>query len=313
MRTVFAGSGEFSRDLLRNLLLAGFELAGVITQPDRPAGRGLRLHATPVASLAEEKGLVVRRPPAPQDPGFRVTLRELQPDLLLVADYGHILPRAVLDIPPLGCVNVHPSLLPRHRGAAPIQRALMQGAPSTGVTLIVMDEGIDSGPVIAKEELEIADADDAGTLREKLALLGARMVEEFVPLYAAGRIAPEPQDERFATYAEPIRKGDLRIDWSRSARDIHNQVRALSPRPGAHTYLRGRRVKILRTRLRDDMVDIGVATLVSPTGQTLVAGAGKGALELQEIQPEGRRAMSAGEFMRGYRLRPGEGFGGGPA
>jgi len=307
------GSGDFSRDMLDILLGGGFALAAVITSPDRPAGRGLHPHSTPVKALAGEKGLAVLQPGNPREEGFLETLGGLHPDLMLVADYGHILPRPVLELPPRGCINVHPSLLPRYRGASPIRRALMDGLEVTGVTLMLMDEGMDTGPIISQTRLEVEETDDAGTLRGKLAALGARLVMEVVPRYASGGITPEPQDESLATHADPIAKSELEIDWSRPNQDIHNQVRALSPRPGAHTYLRGKRVKILRTGLRDNPEGLEAGAFIATNKTGLIAGTGRGALELEAIQPEGKKVMSAGEFTRGYRPRPGERFESRPA
>lgn len=310
MNTVFLGSGEFSRDLLRHLLRVGYGLDVVITRPDRPAGRGLRYRATPVKSLATDNDLTVYQPPGPQDPAFMDILDGLQPELVLVADYGYILPPAVLTFPPKGCVNVHPSLLPRYRGATPIQRALMDGVATSGVTLMLLDEGMDTGPVIAQKELAVEDDDDAGTLREKLASLGAEMFMECLPPYISGKLPPRPQDEERATYADPINKSELLIDWNCSARDIHNQVRALSPSPGAYSFLLRKRVKVLRARPAESIKVPGSGSLEIPEKDVLLVGTGEGVLQLEEVQPEGKRPMSAGEFLRGYRLQPGEGFSG---
>jgi len=308
LNTAFLGSGDFSRDLLYKLLRAGCEFAGVITRPDRPAGRGLRINPTPVKALAGEEGLEVYQPTGPKDPAFLSIMEELRPELLLVADYGCLLTRTVLEYPPYGCVNVHPSLLPRYRGAAPIQRALMDGARITGVTLMAMDEGMDTGGIIAQEEIGVEDRDDALALRSRLASLGARMVVGIVPLYLSGSVVPRPQEEESATYADPIRKPDLLIDWTHTALNVHNQVRALSPRPGAYTGFRGKRVKILRTLPREDIQRDRPGMLEVPEKDVILAGTGKGALQLEEIQPEGKKAMSAGEFLRGYRLLPSESF-----
>jgi methionyl-tRNA formyltransferase len=308
LKTVFLASGEFSRDLLRDLLRSDFEISALVTRPDRPAGRSLKPNPTPAGSLAVEEGMKIYMPASPADPGFMSVLEELQPELLLVADYGFMLPVEVLMFPPGGCVNVHPSLLPRYRGAAPIQRALMDGASVTGVTLMAMDEGMDTGPIIARQEVEIGDEDDAHALRSKLAALAARMVEEYVPQYLSGAIVPIPQDEGAATYAEPVAKNEYIIDWTREARDIRNQVRALSPRPGAHTNLRGKRVKIIEAGLREDIRGLKPASLEVTQKGILLVGTGRGALQPHVLQPEGKRVVSAEEFLRGYRIEPGEAF-----
>lgn len=312
MRTVFLGSGEFSRDLLAELLRAGYEIDAVITRPDRPAGRGLYLRPTAVKVLAQGEGLRLLQPAGPSHPAFMGALEELLPDLLLVADYGYLLPEVVLSYPSKGCVNVHPSLLPRYRGAAPIQRALLQGEKETGVTLIALDEGMDTGAIIAVEKAAIEDEDDALSLRRKLASLGARMVVETLPPFASGGIVPRPQEEKMATYADPIRKEETSIDWTRDAKSVHNQVRALSPRPGAHTRLRGKRVKILRAHPRKDIDAAAPGEVALARGEDLVVGTGEHALQLDEVQPEGKRPMRAGEFLRGYHPREGEMFGEAP-
>jgi methionyl-tRNA formyltransferase len=305
---VYLGNGEFSRDLLQRLLIAGFDIACVLTRPDQPAGRGLRLRPPPVKTIAQDMGVEIRQPPGPKDPAFMSALEELRPQLLLVADYGDILTRSVLDYPPSGCVNVHPSLLPRYRGAAPIRRALMDGVPVSGVTLMLLDEGMDTGPIIAQEELEIDNDDNALLLREKLASLGADMVREYVPLYISGELSARAQDEGAATYADPIAKSEMIIDWNRPAREIANQIRALSPRPGAHTFLRNKRIKILRGQARDDIRSEGIGWLKVQDNDVLLVGTDEGALRVDELQPEGKKSMSAAEFLRGYRLRQGDLF-----
>ncbi len=302
MVTVFLGSGEFSRELLYHLLRAGLDIAAVMTPPDRPAGRGLRLHPTAVKSLAVDEGLQVFQPTGPADPTFATALEAERPDVILVADYGYLLPPEVLSRPARGCVNVHPSLLPRYRGAAPIQRALMHGEKETGVTLMLMDEGMDSGDIIAAEKTAIADDDDAVTLRGRLAALGARVVAENLPPFARGDIVPLPQDERFATYAAPISKEETRIDWEQEATAIHNQVRALRPQPGAHTYHGDKRVKILRSAVCENVEAAPGEIIVSPEGDLLV-GAGRGSLQVLELQLEGKKPLRAAEFLRGYRLQ----------
>jgi len=307
LATVFLGSGEFSRDLLTELLRSGYGITSVITPQDRPAGRGLKLRPTAVKALAEAEGLEVLQPSGPADSSFLDALRGTRPDVLLVADYGYVLPGTVLGFPSRGCVNVHPSLLPRYRGAAPIQRALMEGESETGVTLMLMDEGLDTGPVIASEKVAIEEEDDALTLRGKLALLGARLVLEELPGFLSGKTVPRPQEEGHATYADPIRKEEAAIDWTRDAMTIFNQVRALSPRPGAHTWLEGKRVKILRARPRQD-VAAAPGKVAAAAGDALVVGAGEQALQVYELQPEGRKVMGAGEFMRGYRISEGDLF-----
>ena len=308
MNTVYVGSGEFSRDLLHDLLHAGFEVSGVITRPDHPAGRGLRQRPTPVKTTAEQAGIRVFEPDGPGDPLFMTALDELRTEIIVVADYGYLLPRSILEYTPTSCLNVHPSLLPRYRGAAPIQRALMQGERMTGVTLMLLDEGMDTGGVIAREELAIEDADNADSLRTRLASLGARLLTETLPLYISGAVAPAPQDETMATYADPIRKSDTIIDWTRTAGSIHDQVRALSPRPGAYTRFRGKRAKILRSRPRHDIHGTAPGKLVLDGKEGVIVGTSQGTLQILELQLEGKKAVSAGEFRRGYRPADGDRF-----
>jgi len=306
LNTAFLGSGSFSRDLLFNLLRSGFEVSGVITRPDRQAGRGLARRPTPLKALAESENLRVFQPAGPSDPLFESGLEQLRPDVLLVADYGYLLPRDMLEYPPQGCVNVHPSLLPRYRGAAPIQRAIMRGESRTGITLMLMDEGMDTGEILAQEEIGIEDGDHSLALRVKLASLGARMVVEKLPLYVSGDILPFPQDESMASYADPIGKADMKIDWSQPAVDIHNLVRALSPRPGAYTMFRGKRLKILRSKPRQDVEAEAPGSLVRLGDDTILAGTSRGSLQLEELQPEGKKPLGAGDFLHGYRIMPGE-------
>jgi methionyl-tRNA formyltransferase len=283
-------------------------MSAVFTRPDQPAGRGLRRRPTPVKTLAEQEGLKVFQPDGPGDSLFTAALDEVETEMILVADYGYLLPRNILEYTATGCLNVHPSLLPRYRGAAPIQRALMLGERVTGVSLMVLDEGMDSGDVIASLELAVEDSDNALTLREKLAVLGARLLVETLPLYLAGAVTPTPQDESMATYADPIRKADMVIDWTQAATIIHNQVRSLSPRPGAYTGFRGKRVKILRSLPCDDIRDAVPGEIVLESKGGVAVGAGEGSLKLMELQPEGKTVLSASEFRRGYRLSGGDTF-----
>ena len=309
MKTIFLGSGDFARDFLYGLLPTGFELAGVITRPDRAAGRGLRQRPTPVKEVAGEEGISLYQPDGPSDPDFISVIEKEGPDLLLVADYGYILPREILDFPGGGCLNVHPSLLPRYRGAAPIRRALLQGERVSGVTLMLLDEGLDTGDIVAQTEVEVEDDDDALSLRKKLAFTGARMVSETVPLYMSGDVLPEPQDEGLATYAEPIVKSELLIDWTDASKHIHTRVRALSPRPGAYTYFRGKRLKVLRASQGEDSRTLRPGALAVYEGGILMVGTGEGCLRLERLQPEGKQPIGAVDFLNGYRPGTGEELG----
>jgi methionyl-tRNA formyltransferase len=232
LNTVFLGSGEFSGDLLANLYRAGFDIGGVITRPDRPAGRGLKPRPTPVKKTCEDNGLEIFQPSGPGDPAFIAILEKLNPELILVADYGYILPGAILEYAPKGCLNVHPSLLPLYRGADPIRRALIDGVKTTGVTLMLLDEGMDTGPIIARRELVVQDDDNAGTLREKLASLGADMLVASIPLYVSGMIKPEQQDEEEATYANPA-AGSLHPPARQAGKDPESPSNRGAGTPGS--------------------------------------------------------------------------------
>lgn len=310
MRTVFLGSGDFAAELLRSLTRAGMRLAAVVTGPDRPAGRGLRLTPPAVKVACSSLGLEAMQPGTPRDAAFADALRGLKPDAVLVADYGFLLGRDILEIPPRGCLNVHPSLLPRYRGAAPIQRALMDGVEESGVSLMLLDEGLDTGPILCQRSLALQEDDDAGTLRARLARLGADMVAECLPRYAEGRIEPRPQGEDGASYAPPLDKSEREIDWTRDSRVIRNLVRALSPKPGAYTTLERKRIIILRASLAQGREEAEPGTILAADGASLVVAAGEGALAVELIQPEGRKAMGPGDFVRGYRPRTGDKMGG---
>jgi methionyl-tRNA formyltransferase len=308
LRIVFLGSGEFSGLLLENTIKGGLQFETVVTRPDHRAGRGLRLKPTPVKEIATKKGLQIMQPQNPTEEKFATTLSKLQPDFLLVADYGHILPRNILELPIHGCINIHPSLLPLYRGASPIQRALLDGASTTGVTMMLMDEGLDTGPIISQIQITIEEDDNAGCLREKLALAASRIVVIDLPLFALGQIETQSQNEAIATYAEPIDKSELAIDWSQDNRTIHNQIRALSPLPGAYTYLRGKRIKILRSILENSGKALEIGRIHVEKKGAFIVSTGSGGLRIESLQPEGKKIMSASEFLRGYKLQTGEGF-----
>jgi len=306
MRLVFAGTPRFAVPALEALAAAGHEVAAVLTQPDRPAGRGLAAAAGPVKQAAQRRGVLVLQPPTLKDAAVQARLADLAPDALVVAAYGLILPQAVLDIPRLGALNIHASLLPRWRGAAPIERALLAGDPVTGVCIMQMDAGLDTGPVFLREELPITSGDTAGTLHDKLATLGARLLVAALDGLASGALRPTPQPTDGVTCAAKIEKHETRLDWSRSASEVERQVRAFNPAPGAGARLRGDELKIWRATV--------VATPGAP-GAVLTAGAdgisvacGDGALRLEELQRAGGRRLPAAAFLRGFPLAPGDRF-----
>jgi len=294
-RIIFAGTPDFALASLRALVEAGRIPIAVLTQPDRPAGRGRRLTESPVKKFAVARNLPVLQPLTLRDPGVVAELQALQPDLLVVAAYGLILPQAVLDVPDLGCLNVHASLLPRWRGAAPIQAAILAGDKTTGISLMRMEAGLDSGPVYARVELPIGDEDTAGDLHDRLAALGGALLVEKLDDILAGRIEPVTQDESRVTYAGKIRRDDARLDWSRPADELHRRVRAYNPVPGAWFDHGVERIKCWRARPG--------ATGGGAPGQVLSAdndgirvACADGSLVLTELQRPGRKVVTAAEF-----------------
>ncbi len=303
MRLVFAGTPEFAVTALHALVGAGHEIALVMTQPDRQAGRGLDLRASPVKQAALEHGLPVAQPATLRDTTVQAQLAALAPDAMVVAAYGLILPPAVLAIPRLGCVNIHASLLPRWRGAAPIQRAILAGDGETGITIMQMAAGLDTGPILRRAPVAIDGEDTAGTLHDRLAALGAREIVTVL----AGSAVPQPQDETRATYAEKITAKDAVVDWTRPAVEIARRVRALNPAPGAATVLDGKTVKVWRAHLCADEAAVP-GSIAAITPEAIVVGCGTGALALTELQRAGSRRMPAGAFAAGLRLKPGMSF-----
>ena len=282
-----------------------FDVALVVTRPDRPAGRGLKLHPTPIKELAQELGLPLLQP---EKINREVEyLKELQPDVAVVVAYGQILSKDVIEVPRLGTVNLHASLLPKYRGAAPVQWALMRGETVTGVTTFLIDEGLDTGPILLQREVPISPEDTAGTLEKKLAEVGAELMIETLKGLRDGTIRPKPQDDSQATYAPKITKELARIDWAKSAPEIHNLVRAMEPVPGAFTFYKSRRLKVHRTRVVPEPPSGGEPGEVLGVGdEGLWVATGDGILELLEVQPEGKRRMSGRDFANGYRVQEGE-------
>jgi methionyl-tRNA formyltransferase len=307
MRLVFAGTPRFAVPALEALAAAGHELVAVLTQPDRPAGRGLAAVAGPVKQAAQRRGVPVLQPPSLKDAAVQARLAELAPDALVVAAYGLILPQAVLDIPRLGALNVHASLLPRWRGAAPIERALLAGDPVTGVCIMQMDAGLDTGPVLLRDELPIAPEDTAGTLHDKLAALGARLVVAALDGLAAGTLRPTPQPAAGVTYAAKIARDETRLDWSRSANELARRVRAFDPAPGAGARVRGVELKIWRAAVVAARGAPGAVVAAGAEGISVACGDG-GALRLEELQRAGGRRLPAAAFLRGFPLAPGDRF-----
>lgn len=294
-RILFAGTPEFALRMLEALIAAGHEPVAVLTQPDRPAGRGKQLTASPVKRCAEARGIPVLQPATLRDEAIAAELEALEPDLMVVAAYGLILPQRVLDIPAQGCLNVHASALPRWRGAAPIQAAILAGDTSTGVSLMAMTAGLDCGPVYAIEPLSIGVDETAAELHDRLAAAGAELLVGKLDAILSGALHSEPQDEALATYAPKIDKQDARLDWRLPATTLARQVRAYDPFPGAFLFAGDLRIKVWRaTPVSGGHWAPGEVVRCNRDG--VVVACGEGALQLDELQLPGKRRVSAAEF-----------------
>lgn len=301
MRLVFAGTPPFAARALSALHEAGHDIALVLTQPDRPSGRGLKTRPSAVAEVAASLGLAVAKPASLKPPESRAPIEEANPELMVVAAYGLILPKSVLAIPPLGCLNIHASLLPRWRGAAPIQRAIQAGDAETGVAIMVMEAGLDTGPVLLERRVPIASTDTAGTLTDTLAGLGAVAIVE--ALARLPSLAPKPQDPGGVTYAAKIDKAEGTLDWGLDAVALGRQVRAFDPFPGAETTLGGESLKVWQARPADGAGEPG--TVIRLQDGSPVVACGDGALALTVMQRPGSRRLPAAEFLKGRPMPPG--------
>jgi methionyl-tRNA formyltransferase len=334
LRIGFAGTPDFSVPALEALLRAGHSVVGVLTQPDRPKGRGRQIASSPVKTAAIAHGIAVSQPLTLKDESGRADLAAWRPDVLVVVAYGLILPPAVLAIPRLGCLNIHASLLPRWRGAAPIQRAILAGDALTGVTIMLMDAGLDTGPMLLKKEARIGAEETGGSLHDRLAALGGSAVLEALDGYAAGTLRPVPQPAEGVTYAAKIEKVEALIDWKRSALETERQVRGFNPWPVAETRLDGEQLRVFEARAEDEGgmppregasspargdggtssgEDAGAAddtcsiaddagTIVAVREDALVVQCGRGRLALRQLQRPGRRVVAAADFARGVQL-----------
>jgi len=312
MRIVFMGTPTFAVPSLEALLADGREIAAVVAQPDRPRGRGLSPAAPPVALAARRAGVRVLQPERVRDPVFIAAMSEIAPDLIAVVAFGQILPRALLDLPPRGCINVHASLLPRYRGAAPIQWAILRGEEVTGVTTMFMNERMDAGDVLLSREVPILPDETAGALAERLSRIGAALLVETVHGLAAGTLKGRAQDPALVTLAPRLSKEDGRIRWGDAARDVLNRVRAVTPWPGAFTTIGGRDLKIWAAAPADSQGGAAPGTVLRADASGIVVAAGdSGAVALLELQLAGKIRLRAGDFLRGTRIAPGEVLGGG--
>ncbi len=305
LRVVFFGTPDFAVPTLDALIDAGHQVVGVVTQPDRPRGRGQRTSDAPVKARAVSAGLPVLQPQRLGDTAFVDALAALRPDIGIVAAYGRILTPAVLRTPRLGCLNVHASLLPRYRGAAPVHRAIIAGDPETGVTIMRMVDALDAGPMLAAVRRPIAIGDTSDVVERDLGRLGARLLVDTLADLQAGRVRETPQDDAAATYAPRLTKEDGRIDWTVSADRIHNLIRGLHPWPHAFTFLKGERLILHRSSIAPDAITAAAGTVIEGVTRLRVA-AGSGAVDILEIQTEGRRPLPIREFLAGHPVRIGE-------
>ena len=303
MKIIFMGTPEFAVPSLRALVDSGDEVVAVVTQPDKPKGRGLEVAPPPTKVLAERHGIPVLQPAKIKTEEFFNELKKFNPDLICVAAYGKILPKNILDLPHYGCINVHASLLPKYRGAAPINWAIIRGEKVTGITTMKMDEGMDTGDMLLKKEVPIEDEDTGETLSEKLSEIGARLLIETIRLLKEGQLNPIPQDHSQANYAPMLKKEDGKIDWQKSAEEIRNLIRGALPWPSAYTNLEGKLLKIYKARLAEGGGKPG-EVMKSDSGILRVA-TGKGTIDILELQIEGGKKLQTQVFLRGRRIEEG--------
>jgi methionyl-tRNA formyltransferase len=303
MRIVFAGTPDFAVPPLAALVHSSHEIVGVLTQPDRPAGRGRQLSTSAVKEFALENALPLAQPRTLRTPEGRADIVAWKPDVMIVVAYGLILPPEVLEIPKYGCLNIHASLLPRWRGAAPVQRAILEGDSETGVTIMQMDPGLDTGPILLQRALPISETDDSVAMLEKLAAIGAPALLEVLTDIESGSVAARPQTASGATYAKKIEKSEARIDWTRSAIEIDRRIRAFRPWPIAETTHRGEQVRVHRAQVLSGFVQTArpPGTILGLRDDLLLVACGDAVLGIAELQRAGRRSMTAREFANGLR------------
>lgn len=305
MRIVFMGTPEFAVPSLEALLRSDVQVVGVVSQPDRPKGRGHHLVSPPVKLVAQRVGIPVLQPLKIRAPEFLQDLSAWQPDLIAVAAYGRILHTPILRLPPIGCVNVHGSLLPKYRGAAPVQWAIIHGEAETGITTMLMNEGMDTGPILLQGKLEISPDDTAGTLAPRLAELGGRLLVDTITQLKAGTLIPKKQDDGQATLAPLLKKEDGLIDWTMNATALANRVRGLSPWPGAYTFFGAERWNIWKAVPNAGAVTDKPGTIVVANKQAIVVATGDGLLDIREIQTANSKRMSVGQFLAGHQITTG--------
>jgi methionyl-tRNA formyltransferase len=302
MRIVFFGTPVFAIPPLNALLRSGEEVIAVVTQTDKRVGRGRIPSPPPVKEFANQQGIKILQPTSMKDPDFLNELSAIKPDLIVVVAYGKILPHQILKLPPLGCINIHASLLPKFRGAAPIQWAIIHGEEKTGVTTMIMDEGLDTGDILLQEETGITDEDNAETLGKKLSEIGGSLLMKTIMGIKDSALKPVPQGG-IPSYAPPLRKEDGKIDWSKTAKEIFNFVRGVYPWPCAYCHFNNERIKIIKVKITEGS---SIPRRIERAGKgELVIGTGKGLISIIELQPDGKRLMSALAFLQGRRLQEG--------
>jgi methionyl-tRNA formyltransferase len=314
MRIVFMGTPAFAVPTLQQLLKTEFSVVGVVCQPDRPSGRGKKVLVGPVKALAIAQSIPVVQPEKMKDLKFMETLRAWEPDAIVVAAFGRILPKIILDLPPKGCLNVHGSLLPKYRGAAPIQWAVIHGETETGITIMLMDEGMDTGAILQQETIPIGPYESAGELAPRMAQVGGALLVSTLRGWFAGTMTPFPQNESEATFAPILKKEDGLIHWERPARSIANRIRGLSPWPGAYTFLQRERWGIWKVEVVGTEAAMGrtssdnlqaTGTITAVTKQALRVQTGQGNLNLLEVQPENKKRMNVSDYLAGHRIEVG--------
>lgn len=307
MKIVFMGTPDFAVPCLQRLIDMGQNITGVFTQPDKPKGRGYQMMPPPVKELALKHNLPVFQPAKMRDGEALGIIKELAPDLIVVVAYGKILPKDILDAPKLGCINVHGSLLPKYRGAGPIQWSIINGEKVTGVTTMFMAEGLDTGDMILKMETPIGEEETAGELFDRLCIIGADCLEQTIKLFESGKPVPrEVQDDAKSSYAPMLDKELSKLDFTKSARELHNLIRGVSPWPVAHTVFRGKLLKVHKARIAYDFTG-KTGTILDE--KRMIVGCGDGAIELLEVQAEGAKRLPASDFMNGKRIQMGEQLG----
>lgn len=307
MKIIFAGTPQFAALALEALINEGHEIMLVLTQPDRPSGRGMKLNSSAVKLLAQKYKLNLLQPSSLKQTNTQAKLEEIGADIMVVAAYGLILPSNILDYPKLGCINIHASLLPHWRGAAPIQRAILAGEKETGITIIQMDQNLDTGNILLQESIPILTNDNSKSLNDRLALLGASCVVKVLNLIENHKITSTPQNEENASYAPKLKKEEARINWQLSAKTINNSIRAFNPRPGAYSTVKGHTLKIFQAKLTFE--EKGHPGEILATGKKgIVVACGKGSLILEVVQKPGGKKLSASEFLAGNFIKPGDRF-----